>query len=296
MQKTNGMEPTLDEDTRLSFQLALSALLAERAQFLVAGAFATNHHTGLWRDTKDMDVFCKPSWAGRVLDILARAGFAARVEEQHWLGKATKAGVLVDVIWGSGNWAGPVDDHWFEHARVGHVIGVEVPIASAEDIILSKAWVAGRERYDGADICHLIRSCGRDFDWDDLVSRFGVHWELLLQYLVLYRFVYPDDRNIVPPSLVRELAGRIGTDAEIADGLSFRGPLVDRYAYLHDLRHEGRVDPREEMARRAGLPVADVARRRQLDTAAFDRGIPYRHAALSADEALRAEESAGSAR
>jgi hypothetical protein len=285
------MEPTLDEGTRLAFQHALRALLAERAQFLVAGAFATNHHTGIWRDTKDMDVFCKPSWAGRILDVLARAGFAARVEEQHWLGKATRGGSLVDVIWGSGNWSAAVDDHWFENACIGNVLGVEVPIAPAEDIILSKAWVAGRERYDGADICHLIHACGRELDWDDLLARFGVHWGLLLQYLVLYRFVYPEERDVVPASLVRDLAARIGTDAEIADGLRFRGPLVDRYAYLHDLRHEGRPDPREEMARRAGLPVADVARRRTLDTAAFDRGIPYRNAGISADELL-AEESA----
>ena len=31
--------------------------------FLVAGAFATNHHTGFWRNTKDLDIFCEPSSA-----------------------------------------------------------------------------------------------------------------------------------------------------------------------------------------------------------------------------------------
>src|SRR5262249_17988267 len=227
----------------------------------------------------DLDVFCEPPWAARILDVLADAGFTTYVQEKHWLGKARKDGALVDVIWGCGNWMARVDEHWFEFASLGQVVGMEGAIAPAEDIILSKAWVAGRERYDGADICHLIRARGRTIDWDDLVARFGDHWELLLQYLILYRFVYPEERDVVPAELVRQLAARIGTDAEIADGLAFRGPLVDRYAYLHDLLHDGRPDPREEIAGRAGLPVADVALRRALDAAAFERGDPYRKAA-----------------
>ncbi len=98
---------------------------------------------------------------------------------------------------------------------------------------------------------------------------------------MLYRFVYPEERDVVPAQLIRDLSARIGTDAELADGLRFRGPLVDRYAYLHDLRVDGRPDPREEIARRHGLPVADVVRRRALDSDAFDRGVPYRRAADS---------------
>jgi hypothetical protein len=280
------MEPTLDLTTRAVFQDALRALTADGARFLVAGAFATNFHTGIWRNTKDLDIFCEPAEAVRILDALARAGFKTSVEEKHWLGKAKKDGVLVDVIWGCGNWAGHVDEHWFQHASVGEVAGVEIGIAPADDIILSKAWVAGRERYDGADICHLIRACGREFDWTDLLVRFGVHWELLLQYLVLFRFIYPDERDIVPAKLIHELAARVGTDAEVGDGLHFRGSLVDRYAYLHDLDNEGFADPREELARRAGLPIADVQRRRSLDTAAFELGIPYRSSSVDADTLL----------
>jgi len=270
------VNPILDDRTTALFREALSALVSEKARFLVAGAFATNHWTGIWRNTKDLDVFCEPPWAGRILSILQATGFATHVEEKHWLGKAQRDGVLVDVIWGGGNWMTMIDQHWFAHAVRGNVVGIDVLIAPPQDIILSKAWAAGRERYDGADIVHLIRACGRDLDWEDLLARFGDHWMLLLQYLVLYRFVYPDQREVVPLELVQRLAARIGTDAEVADQLGFRGPLVDRYAYLHDLRYEGRDDPREEIARRGGYPVADVVRRRALDSEAFDSGWPYR--------------------
>src|SRR5262249_32770202 len=182
-----------------------------------------------------------------------------------------------------------VDDHWFDYSSTGSVVGIDVAIAPVADIILSKAWVAGRERYDGADICHLIHARGKSIDWTDLVLRFGVHWQLLLHYLILYRFVSPVDRDVIPVEVVHGLAARIGTDAELADGLLFRGPLVDRYAYLHDLRHEHQPDPREELARRAGLSVADVVRRRNLDTEAFDLGLPYRNAPIDLDAEVEAE-------
>jgi hypothetical protein len=265
------------------FREALLALAAADVPFLVAGAFATNFHTGFWRNTKDLDIFCRPEDAEEILQVLAGAGFETHIEEKHWLGKAKKKGEIVDVIWGGGNWATFVDDHWFELASPGTVLDIPVLIAPAEDIILSKAWVAGRERYDGTDIAHLIHACGTKFDWDGLVKRFGDHWLLLLQYLVLFRFVYPEDRDIVPAELIHDLAARIGTDAELADGLSFRGPLVDRYGYLYDLRHRGLTDPRVEIARRAGHAEDAVHRRRELDEEAFNEGTPYKNPIAAAD-------------
>ena len=79
----------------------------------------------------------------------------------------------------------------------------------------------------------------------------------------------------MPVRIIRELSAKVGTDAELADGLAFRGPLVDRYGYLHDLRHEGLPDPRIAIARRAGHPDADVHRRRELDEEDLAAGVPY---------------------
>ena len=86
---------------------------------------------------------------------------------------------------------------------------------------------------------------------------------------MLYRFVYPAERDIAPVALVRELAARVGTDAETA--------------YLPDLRLDGMPDPREEIARRGGHRVASVARRRDLDACAFDEGLPYKQTAAISD-------------
>jgi hypothetical protein len=289
------MEPRIDAGVRRIFHQALDALDEHRVPFVVAGAFALNHYTGVWRNTKDLDVFCEPRHAGRALAALASAGFQTVTEEAHWLGKAFQGDAMVDVIWGGGNWATFVDADWFRHARRGKILGRRAAIAPPEDIILSKAYVAGRERYDGTDIAHLIHACSDQIDWDRMVARFGDHWALLLQYLVLYRFVYPEARDRVPAELVRKLAARIGTDDELADGLSFRGPLVDRYAYLHDLRYEGRVDPREIVAARAGYPVSTVRRRRELDSVALDGGKVYGPPCQHADEPETATAAGGAA-
>ncbi|MFH0900795.1 MAG: hypothetical protein V2A73_09225 [Pseudomonadota bacterium] len=273
---TQAMEPRLDAQTKAVFQEVLFALREEGLRFIIGGAFALNHFTGVWRFTKDLDVFCEPRVGPQVLAALRKRGFASHLEEKHWLGKAFKNDALVDVIWGCGNWTSFVDESWYCRAVQATILGENTLVACPADIILSKSYVAGRERFDGTDIAHLIHSCGRTFDWPALVNRFGDHWLLLLHYLVLFRFVYPQEREIAPTSLIRDLALNIGTDAEVSDGLAFRGPLLDRYGYLHDMLAHGWPDPREVLAARAGLPIADVELRRQLDKEALEAGVPYK--------------------
>lgn len=278
------MDPRLDRKTIEVFRRALKAMRRSDVPFVVGGAFAVNKYTGIWRNTKDLDLFTRPADGPRALEILADVGFETYVQEKHWLGKSLFEDHVVDVIWGGGNWATYVDDHWFTNAEPAQVCGVDTFLAPAEDIILSKAWVAGRERFDGADIAHLIRARGDRFDWDDVVARFGPHWELLMQYMVLYRFAYPEAPEHAPAEVIKRMASWIGTEKEYADGLPFRGILLDRYAYLHDLRFEGRPDPGEEVARRAGFDAEDVRRRRRLDAAALDAGLVYRPSVLNEEK------------
>ncbi len=67
-------------------------------------------------------------------------------------------------------------------------------------MIWSKAFIMERERYDGADIAHLILACGRDLDWRRLLGRFGRRWRVLLSHLVLFGFVYPGGAGAASPT------------------------------------------------------------------------------------------------
>jgi hypothetical protein len=58
-----------------------------------------------------------------------------------------------------------------------------------EETIWSKAFVMERERYDGADIAHLLRASAERLDWHRLLERFDAHWPVLLSHLILFGFI-----------------------------------------------------------------------------------------------------------
>ena len=77
----------------------------------------------------------------------------------HWLAKAHHGDKFIDVIFNSGNGVAEVDDEWFAHAVDEEVLGAPVKLVPAEEMIWSKAMIMERERYDGADVAHLLRHC-----------------------------------------------------------------------------------------------------------------------------------------
>jgi len=46
-----------------------------------------------------------------------------------------------------------------------------------------------RERYDGADIAHILRARAADLDWERLLERFAGHWHVLLSHLILFEYL-----------------------------------------------------------------------------------------------------------
>src|SRR4030095_4312876 len=96
----------------------------------------------------------------------------------------------IDVIYNSGNGIAAVDDAWFRHARTGRVLSVAVRFCPAEEMIWSKAFIMERERFDGADVMHLLYVHGTSLRWERLLARFGCHWPVLLAHIRLFRFRY----------------------------------------------------------------------------------------------------------
>jgi hypothetical protein len=236
---------------------ALRALAASHVPFLVAGAYAFCAYTGIFRDTKDLDVFLRRSDLEAAFEVLEGAGFRTELSEPGWIGKAWRGEWFVDLIFSSGNGVAVVDDLWFDHAREGEVMGVRVLLAPPEEMIWSKSFVLERERYDGHDVNHLVQAVGQDLDWDRLLRRFDRYWEVLLSHLLLFRFAYPGERSKVPDpvleTLVERLEDELGTDHP---RLLCRGNLISRVQYRHDLEHLGYEDGRawDEAERGQGAP------------------------------------------
>src|SRR3954467_3615447 len=180
----------VETPSRLFYRDAMEVLNRAKVPFLVGGAFAFIHQAGIDKSTKDLDIFARPGDVQRLLEACAGAGYDTELVFSHWLAKIRSPEGFIDVIFSSGNGIAAVDDGWFEHATSGRVLTVPVQIAPPEETIWSKAFVMERERYDGADVSHLILAMGERLDWKRLLDRFGVHWRGVLAPLLLFCFIF----------------------------------------------------------------------------------------------------------
>lgn len=242
----------LDPQTREFYSSVLSALADSEVPHLVGGGYALARYTRIMRHIKDLDVFVHEDDIERTLDVLAGIGCTTEVTFPHWLGKARCGADLVDVIHSSGNGVATVDESWFEHSVHDDVLGVPVRLIPAEEMIWSKAFVMERERYDGADVLHLLRARAHELDWDRLVRRFDRHWRVLYSYLVLFGFVYPSERTLVPEGVLVPMTKRLEIE-QLSPGprAVCQGTLLSRAQFLVDVHEwhyrDARLDPEVHM-------------------------------------------------
>jgi hypothetical protein len=260
---TEAPQQGLAPETVDFYREALAALEEAGVPVLVGGAYAFARYTGIVRHTKDFDVFVQPRDFDRTLDAFARRGWKTERTFDHWLGKGFKGHDFVDVIFSSGNGVARVDDLWFQHAVDDTVLGRPVRLVPAEEMIWSKSFIMERERFDGADVAHVLRCRAADLDWDRLLRRFEPHggWRVLLAHLVLFGYIYPGDVRLIPGRVLETLAGRLCGDTtgekneETEDDRLCRGTILSRSQYLVDvlqwgyedarLRPEGNMSPEE---------------------------------------------------
>lgn len=216
--------------------------------FLMGGAYAFGVYTGIHRNTKDFDLFLRPADVDRALQAADRRGFKSDKTFPHWLGKIkSNESCVIDVIYRAGNGLCEVDDLWFERARDARAFGLSVKMCAPEEILWMKAFIMERERFDGADVAHILQSCAEEIDWKHLLERFGPHWRVLLSHLVLFGYSYPSERTRIPTATLDELLRRWREEGSSAStDRVCRGTLLSREQYLPDIRERGFRDARLE--------------------------------------------------
>ena len=243
----------IPEDERAIYRRALDAVQAANLPFVVAGAYAIYEHTGIYRKTKDLDLFFEPQHIVAAARALRSAGFITRLEDSHWLAKATMGDCLIDLIYGMGNGVELIDHEWMQHSRPGIIAASPVRIAPAEELIWHRLFISERHRHDMSDIVHLLLCCGETLDWERLVRRVGEHWPLLLCQILMFNYVYPGYRTNVPSWVSEHLLERaraeIGVNDENQD--LTRGPLISRFSFTIDVTEWGFHSPRGELIRKA---------------------------------------------
>jgi hypothetical protein len=167
----------------------------------------------------------------------------------HWLAKVHCGDQYVDLIFSSGNGVATVDDAWFDNAVFANVLGLPVRLCPPEETIWSKAFVQERERFDGADVLHLLHRLGSSLDWNRLVKRFGPHWRVLFAHIVMFGFVYPGRRANIPGWVTEALTSRFlgdNLEGEAVDDDVCNGTLLSREQYAYDVNDLAYDDPRVE--------------------------------------------------
>lgn len=250
MQSDSSVSATADtflaESTIKFYRHALKVMRDAGVQALVGGAYAFARYTGIERHTKDFDVFIRRGDFDRAAAAFREAGYDAELSFPHWLGKAFHGDDFVDLIFSAGNGVAMVDDSWFEHAVPEQVFGVDVNLIPAEEMIWSKGLIMERERFDGADVLHVMRALGPDLNWRRIIDRYDIHWRALFAHVVLFGYVYPSDRSRIPRWVVDELNERLKLETaepDSAERVCF-GTIISRQQYLKDIEEWGYRDAR----------------------------------------------------
>src|SRR5260370_7125691 len=123
----------IPEEEREVYRRALQALNDAAVPYVVAGAYAIYEHTGIYRQTKDLDLFVEPSFVVAAARALHQAGFVMRLEELHWLAKAFASDRFVDLIYGMGNSVAFIDERWHQYSRPGLLAAPPVPIPPPQE-------------------------------------------------------------------------------------------------------------------------------------------------------------------
>lgn len=232
-----------DAKTREFYVAALSKLDEAKIPHVVGGGYAMAHYTGIARNTKDLDIFVKPSDHKRVLETMEQAGYRTEYFYPFWIAKALCGESFIDILYNSGNGLCPVDDDWFRYATKFEIHGYPTRLCPPEEQMFSKAFVMDRDRFDGTDVNHIIFAQGKTMDWRRLMRRFKTHERVLMAHLMLFGYAYPSERARVPEWVAGELQKAIDKEGPRPQRICF-GTNIAQKGYGVPIREWGFADGR----------------------------------------------------
>ncbi|MBI2330254.1 hypothetical protein HYU94_02605 [Candidatus Daviesbacteria bacterium] len=232
------------------YNKVISIIIKHKILFVIGGGLAVFKYTDLNRPTNDLDIYCKGGDYPKIITILKTNGVETKILDERWIAQALppktnnhnlNSKTRVDILFSSPSYLITVDDLWFEYASEIRLFGQTVKLAPREELVWSKAYIQDRNRFDGADINHLILTSDKKLDWKRLLMRMENNWEILLSLLINFRFIYPSKRDLIPKWLLEELISRLNYQLKnpIPRDKICRGPLLSRTQYKDDITKLG---------------------------------------------------------
>jgi hypothetical protein len=156
------------QDLVATMKRAAAALRDAEVPFMLGGGLAAWARGGP-RTDHDVDFFVREEDADRALAALEDAGMRTERPPEAWLLKAQDGDVLVDIIFHPAG--GPVDEAFFERATELEVLGHALPVASLDDVLVTKLLALTEQEPDFRQVLELARALREQVDWDFVRTR-----------------------------------------------------------------------------------------------------------------------------
>jgi Nucleotidyl transferase of unknown function (DUF2204) len=208
----------LPDDQKRLYVRVLGEAKRRGLRFALGGGFASNVYTGVWRNTKDLDLFVLCRDRELFIALLSDLGLTDYYEQKpydrSWIYRGWRDDQIVDVIWQMANHRAGVDEVWLESGPSIELEGVRVPLIPPEETLWTKLYVLQRERCDWPDALNLISSLGPELDWTRLIERLGSDTALLTAVLSVFAWICPHRALGLPVWIWDRLQARRPEDGE----------------------------------------------------------------------------------
>jgi hypothetical protein len=219
-----------EEQWRIYREVIIGAR-ARKIGFAIGGAFAVTTYTGIYRNTKDLDIYVLPEQRFEMIDVLNRLGLqdyhSVLPYDRRWIYRSYQDNIIVDVIWSMANRRMDVDSGWFERSTTVQTRGELIPIVPPEELIWAKLFVLQHDRCDWPDVFNLFYANGEKLDWLHLLNRMGEDRPVLSAAISIYAWVSPRSASSLPDWIWE----RLGLPSPQVDSLEHedrcRADLID---------------------------------------------------------------------
>jgi hypothetical protein len=192
--EVRGLEQ-IPEDQWSFYKEVIEAVKGTDCHFALGGAFAWACYTGLYRNTKDLDLYVMPDEKENFIRALSSIGatdlFASQSYDRGWIYRSTRDGYIVDIIWAMANYRRPLDKDYIEAGPIMDVRGERLHVLPAEELILNKLYILQRGRCDWFDVFNLLYSTPDELDWKRLIDKLGEDAPLLAGAMKVYAWLCP---------------------------------------------------------------------------------------------------------
>lgn len=121
------------------------------------------------RTEHDVDFLVLPEDSERAQQALVEAGMRAEDPPEDWLLKAWDGDILVDLVFRPSG--GPVTQEWLDRAEELEVMAIRMPVASLEDVLVTKLLSLSEQSPDMSPALEIARSVREQIDWDAVRAR-----------------------------------------------------------------------------------------------------------------------------